>query len=228
MAKGLFVTATGTDVGKTFLSALIVKKLADAGKNIGYYKAALSGAELRGGKLVAGDADYVYRTARLNGDPNDSVSYIFEPAVSPHLASQITGVRIEKEKIKADFEKAKAEHDFLLMEGSGGIICPISVQKDEPIMLADLIKLFHLPVVIVSDAGLGSINAAMLTIHYAQAQGIEISAVLLNRYRSGDAMERDNKKMINELSGIPVYTCGEGGSDLEIPLNVLENFFQDV
>ena len=59
MAKGIFVTGTGTDVGKTYVTALIVKKLADAGIHAGYYKAALSGAE----SIEESDAGYVKKIA---------------------------------------------------------------------------------------------------------------------------------------------------------------------
>ena len=64
MSKGLFITATGTDVGKTYATALLVKKLVQAGLKAGYYKAALSGAEYRDGVLVPGDADYVRQGAQ--------------------------------------------------------------------------------------------------------------------------------------------------------------------
>ena len=65
MSKGLFVSATGTDVGKTYVTALLVKKLVQSGLAAGYYKAALSGAECQNGQLVPGDADYVRRVAGL-------------------------------------------------------------------------------------------------------------------------------------------------------------------
>ena len=66
MSRAVFITATGTDVGKTYVTALIVKRLRKAGINAGYYKAALSGAEERGGKLVPGDADFVARASGID------------------------------------------------------------------------------------------------------------------------------------------------------------------
>lgn len=228
MGKGIFITATGTDVGKTFLSSLIVKKLARAGISIGYYKAALSGAELRGGQWIAGDADYVYRSASLEGNPNDAVSYIFAPAVSPHLAAQIDDVEIEIGKIAKDFKKKLDQHDFLLMEGSGGIICPISIQKGNRIFLTDIIKLLGLSIVIVSDAGLGTINSTMLTVHFVKTQNIRIQAIILNRYDSHNIVHRDNKNMIALMSQVPVYTCAEHCTDLALPLDKIQGFFQDI
>lgn len=69
MSRTLFVTATGTDAGKTYVTALIVKRLRDAGINAGYYKAALSGAEEHGGSLVPGDADFVARASGMGESP---------------------------------------------------------------------------------------------------------------------------------------------------------------
>lgn len=65
MAKGIFITATGTDVGKTYISALIVKKMREAGLNCGYYKPALSGAEEVNGKIIPGDCNYVFKESGI-------------------------------------------------------------------------------------------------------------------------------------------------------------------
>ncbi|SUY61946.1 dithiobiotin synthetase [Clostridium sporogenes] len=107
MARGVFITATGTDIGKTYITALIIKKLREVNINCGYYKAALSGAERIDDKLIAGDANYVYNIANIKGDPNDAVSYIFEQAVSPYLAAKLNNVEISMEKIKKIFHILK-------------------------------------------------------------------------------------------------------------------------
>ena len=119
MSKGYFVTATGTDVGKTFITALLVKKWRDSGIDAGYYKAALSGAELRDGKWVAGDADYVKRIANLPDTQEQLVSYVYKEAVSPHLAARKEGNPVEIAKVQADFEAATKRHEFIFAEGSG-------------------------------------------------------------------------------------------------------------
>ena len=87
MAQSVFITATGTDVGKTYVTALMVKKLRGQGLNAGYYKAALSGAELVNDRLVPGDAKYVRDTAGLACDPADLVSYIYATPVAPPFAA---------------------------------------------------------------------------------------------------------------------------------------------
>ena len=111
MSRGLFVTGTGTDVGKTYVTSLMVKKLRESGINCGYYKAALSGAERCSGGLVPGDAEYVCRISGIRDDPSSLVSYIYEQAVSPHLAAKIEGRDVEKAVIKADFKRVCEKFD---------------------------------------------------------------------------------------------------------------------
>lgn len=228
MSKGYFVTATGTDVGKTFVTALLVKKWRDSGIDAGYYKAALSGAELRNGKWVAGDADYVKTVAGLHDSQEELVSYVYKEAVSPHLAARKEGNPVELSKVRADFEAATKRHEFVFVEGSGGIICPI--RYDEPsavsangnpqkIFLTDIMKTVDVPLLIVTTAALGSINACVLTVEYARAQGLDIRGIIVNRYGvSGNLqMEDDNIKMMGDMTGLPILTkIPENSSDLGV------------
>ena len=108
MAKGIFVTGTGTDVGKTYVTALIVKKLADAGIHAGYYKAALSGAE----SIEESDAGYVKKIAGITQEDSSLLSYLYQNAVSPHLAARIEGNPVDPETVKADFDRVKREYDY--------------------------------------------------------------------------------------------------------------------
>ena len=149
MSRALFITATGTDVGKTYVTALIVKLLRDAGIDAGYYKAALSGAEERCGKLVPGDADFVARASGMTEPPKNLVSYVYKNPLSPHLAAQIEGNSPELDAIKRDFASALKKYDYLCVEGCGGIVCPIC-WGERKIMLEDIIKACGLAVVIVA------------------------------------------------------------------------------
>lgn len=218
MNKGYFVTATGTDVGKTFVTALLVKKWRDSGIDAGYYKAALSGAELRDGKWVAGDADYVKRIANLPDTQEQLVSYVYKEAVSPHLAARKEGNSVELTKVKADFEAACARHEFIFAEGSGGIICPIRYD-DQKIFLVDVVKTLDLPLLIVTTAALGSINACVLTVEYVRNRGLDVRGLIVNRYGcSGNLeMEDDNIHMMQDLTGLEILAkVKDGDTDLGV------------
>ncbi len=202
-AKGLFVTATSTEAGKTYVTALIVKKLREAGYNAGYYKAALSGLEKTKAGLQASDAGYVKQVAGLDEDLSNLVTYIYENPVSPHLAAQMEGNPVELPVVKAAYAKAAAKHDYLTMEGSGGIMCPLRYDSSARIFLEDVIKELNLGTVLVAHAGLGTINAVVLTVEYMRHRDIAVKGIILNHF-CGSPMELDNKKMIEELTGIPV------------------------
>ena len=218
MRKGYFVTATGTDVGKTFITALLVKKWRDSGIDAGYYKAALSGAELRDGKWVAGDADYVKRTANLSDTQEQLVSYVYKEAVSPHLAARKECNPVELAKVKDDFDAARNRHEFIFAEGSGGIICPIR-HDDQKIFLVDIMKMLDLPLLIVTTAALGSINACVLTVEYARSRGLDVRGLIVNRYGSSGnlEMEDDNIRMMQDLTGLEVLAkVKDGDTDLGV------------
>ena len=139
MGKALFITGTGTDIGKTYVTGLIVKKLRDAGLSAGYYKAALSGAEARAdGTLLPGDALHVAQVANLAAE-EATVSYIYRDAVSPHLAAKIENRPIDFDVVERDYRAAKARTDYLTVEGSGGIICPLRWDNEEHVILDDLV-----------------------------------------------------------------------------------------
>ena len=218
MSKGYFVTATGTDVGKTFITALLVKKWRDSGIDAGYYKAALSGAELRDGKWVAGDADYVKRIANLPDTQEQLVSYVYKEAVSPHLAARKEGNPVEIAKVKDDFDAARNRHEFIFAEGSGGIICPIRYD-DQKIFLIDVMKTLNLPLLIVTTAALGSINACVLTVEYARSRGLDVRGLIVNRYGSSGnlEMEDDNIRMMQDLTGLEILAkVKNGDTDLGV------------
>lgn len=216
MTQTIFLTATGTDVGKTFITALLIKQLRRLGYNAGYYKAVLSGAILTANGLVAGDADYVCRIAGLAENPNDLVSFIYQHAVSPHLAARLENSPPTLAKICADYQKIALRYDYLIVEGSGGAICPLRYEADEKIFLTDVMRVLALPTVIVAPAGLGTLNATTLTVHYLRSQQIPIRGIILNRDRD-DLSENENRRILPELTGLPILaTVAEAATAIAI------------
>lgn len=222
MGKGLFVTATGTDIGKTYITALILKKLNGAGVSAGYYKAALSGAD----NIADSDAGYVKRISGIDEPLEDMISYLYKNAVSPHLAAQIEGNPVELDKVAADYKKVSEAYDYITVEGSGGIVCPIRYDDNSKIFLTDIIRLLDLKTVIVADAGLGTINAVVLTAEYLRGQGITAAGVILNKY-CGVALQDDNIKMIEEIAKLPVIACVRpDDTDISIPVDKLLSLYE--
>ena len=215
-------------VGKTYVTALIVKRLKDAGMDAGYYKAAISGAEKdEEGNLLAGDALYVKEIAELSEMQEELVSYVYEAAVSPHLAAPPDNNPIDSVRLEKDFRRALAAHDYLAVEGSGGIICPLRWDKDRHSMLDDLVYSLGLGALVVADAGLGTINATALTIEHLRGRGIPIRGVILNRFHNGDIMEEDNLDMIEVITGVKVVaTVNSGDETLDMDAKALAALYQ--
>ncbi|MBP2636551.1 MAG: dethiobiotin synthetase [Firmicutes bacterium] len=228
MSKAIFITGTGTDIGKTYVSGLLVKKLRSSGLNAGYYKPALSGAEEIAGNLIPGDCKFVADIAGIPLAPQELTSYIYKTAVSPHLASQLEHQPIEARVIQADFNKFSHQYDFLTVEGCGGLVCPLRMD-DTILMQTDIIKLLGLDLLVVSSAGLGSINNAVLTAHYAASLGITVKGFILNNYDNTHFLHIDNRNMIERLTKVPVIACvPEHASCLDIDTSALCQLFKEV
>ena len=226
MGKALFVTGTGTDIGKTYVTGLIVKCLRDAGLSAGYYKAALSGAEVAAdGTLLPGDALHVARAAGLDA-ADVAVSYVYRDAVSPHLAAQIEHRPMDFAKVAEDYRRAKERTDYLTVEGSGGIICPLRWDDDEHVVLDDLAVRLGLAVLVVADAGLGTINAAVLTAEHLHARGIPLRGFIFNNWQGG-LMQEDNVRMVEEITGAHVLArVPHGAAELPMGADALAALYE--
>lgn len=227
MSKGLFITGTGTDVGKTYVTGLIVKKLHKAGKKAAYYKAAMSGNEKdEQGRLIPGDAVAVKKISNIEQDTDSMCPYVYENAVSPHLASRIEGNPVVMEKVINSYEELKPEYEYITVEGSGGILCPICFDEAK-IQLEDVIQEMKLPCLIIADAGLGTINSVVLTYEYMKQKGIECKGIIFNHCHPGDVCEEDNRFMCEYMTGLKVLAfVQDGDTELSIDENVLMSIYR--
>lgn len=218
MGKGIFIIGTGTDIGKTYVSGLIAKKLKESGVNIGYFKAAVSGNDRINEQLIPGDAVYVKTVAGLNQATEDMVPFVYENAYSPHLAARIEGNPVDFDTVRDTFHHCQNTYDFVLAEGSGGILCPLRYDEVE-IWLEDIIAATGFDSVIVADAGLGTINSVILTVFYMTQRKLPIRGIILNNYEEGNILHEDNKKMIIEKTELPVLACvAKGAKDIDIDI----------
>lgn len=219
MSKNLFITGTGTDVGKTFVTGLIVKKLKEAGLNAAYYKAAMSGNDRdENGELIPGDALYVKQVSGIEQPLEEMCPYVYENAYSPHLASRIEGNPVQLEVVKQGFEQVKSKYDYVTMEGSGGIVCPICFDEAK-IQLEHVIKALDMPCLIIADAGLGTINSVVLTVEYMRARNIPVKGIIFNHFHENNVMEEDNLRMCEYYTGVKVIACVKD-EDTELDISV--------
>lgn len=223
--KALFVTGTGTDIGKTYVSAAIAACLVKKHLKIAYYKAALSGAL----STEDSDAGFVYKQAGLNQDPDTLLSYRYEKPLSPHLAARGEGKYASLDRIIRDFKSLGEEYDYVLSEGAGGIVCPVVYEPFEKLFYSDIAKAMQAPCVVVADAGLGTINHTVLTVEYIRNHGLTVAGVILNRYDENSSMHRDNLEMIEAIAHCKVIAVlPYGGSELQMREKSMEEYFGEV
>ena len=217
MSKGIFITGTGTDVGKTYVTGLILKKLKDSGVSSAYYKAAMSGNEHReDGSLIPGDALQVKNMSGIKQPLEEMCPYVYEAAVSPHLASRLEGNPVQMEIVLKGFQKVSEKYQYVTMEGSGGIVCPLCFDEAD-IRLPEVVKACGLGCLMIADAGLGTINDVVLTAYYLRQHEIALKGIIFNHYEEGNLLHEDNKKMCEYYTGIPVVACvTDGDTELHI------------
>lgn len=219
MSKALFVTGTGTDTGKTYVTGLIVKKLQEAQKNPAYYKAAMSGNDRRpDGTLIPGDALAVQTMSGIDQSLTSMCPYVYEHAYSPHLASRLEGNPVVMDVVTHGFADVTAIYDYVTVEGSGGILCPICFDEAR-IQLEDVVKELHLSSILIADAGLGTINSVVLTAEYMKTHGLPLKGIIFNHYHPGDVMEDDNIFMCEHMTGLPTLAKVQDG-DTELDMNI--------
>jgi len=177
MNRGIFVTGTDTEVGKTIVTRALVRALVDTGIRVAALKPVESGAPEIDGRLVPEDASALIRAARSGHNVPDVCAYSFPDPVSPHLAAAREGVTIEQDRILEILERHRNNFDLIVAEGAGGLMVPLS----STLLYADLIAATGFSLLLVSPNVLGTINATLLTLEAARSRGIEVAGVILNR-----------------------------------------------
>ncbi len=195
--RGVFVTGTGTEVGKTVVSAAIAQAFRRKGRDVAVFKPALTGLE------DPGEPDHeVLRRASGSSQTDDEIApYRFPRPLSPHLAAELAGVRIEPALLLSTARTAGNNADAIVCEGVGGLLVPLR----SDFLVSDLARDLGLPLVIAAAPGLGTINHTLLTLEAAHAAGLEVACAVLTPWPEapGD-IERSNSETIAELSGVPV------------------------
>ena len=227
MSKNLFITGTGTGIGKTYVTGLIVKKLQDNTVNSAYYKAAMSGNEREeDGTLIPGDALWVKNVSGISQSVEEMCPYVYEHAYSPHLASRLEGNHVEMAVVLDNYRKVKEKYDYITVEGSGGILCPICFDEAR-IGLTDIIDEMELDCILVADAGLGTINSVVLTYEYMKNRNMNIKGMIFNHYIADNIMHEDNIRMCEYMTGLPTLAkVSMGDVDLNIDIAELISLYR--
>ena len=212
-ARGIFVVGTDTDVGKTYVSCLLVRHLAARGMRVGVYKPVASG-------LVAGQLSDAERLLAASGQPwplERVCPQTFAPALAPPIAARRVHRRVDEELLSGGVQWWRNACDVLLVEGAGGALSPLS----DTLTVLDLACQLGYPLILVAGHRLGMINHTLLTLEAIERRSLTTLALVINEAidpacRATDSVElAESVAMLQAFCGnLPCWTLGHGGTAL--------------
>ena len=188
--KKIFITGVDTDIGKTFVSIGLCLSQKTKGLKVGYFKPFQSGAFMENGNLEAPD---LFELSKFSKDIPAKYSYLLKGEISPYLASKENNVKIDFEKAKKEIDEFSKPFDLTIIEGAGGLYCPVIKNKT----FADFISLLDIPTVIVTTPKLGRLNHTLMTIDCAKKYNIKIQGLIINNISANPTQSELN--FLNEL-----------------------------
>ncbi|MDO9354870.1 MAG: dethiobiotin synthase [Solirubrobacteraceae bacterium] len=215
---GLFVTGTGTGVGKSIVAAALCAALAQQGRDVIASKPLLSGMD--DSPAAPWPHDHELLALVSDASAEEIAPVRFGPAVSPHLAARLAGQQLSIEEIAAAVRKRYADrrsHEVVspvsdgggpvvVVEGAGGLLVPID---DDAVNMADLASELDLPLVIAGHPGLGTINHVLLTLEAARSRALQIAGVVLTPWPAEPSqIDADNRAFLERHAGVPVHVLG--------------------
>lgn len=199
MRHGVFVTGTGTEVGKTVVAAVIARTLAAEDRQVHVFKPAVTGLD----EGAETDHALLRRASGSSQSDEEIAPYRYGPPASPHLAAELAGEEIDPERLCEAAGAATETSDAIVCEGVGGLLVPLSPNY----LVRDLAADLGYPVVVVAGSGLGTINHTLLTLESARAAGLEVAAVVLTPWpEQPTEIESSNRETIASLGDIEVLT----------------------
>lgn len=199
--RGVFVTGTGTEVGKTVVAAAIARTVAASGRRVRVFKPAVSGLDDYQHRPDEADHALLRRAAGSAQGDDEIAPYRYGPAVSPHLGADWAERQIEPALLLDAARRAEQGSDFLVCEGVGGLLVPLAGDY----LVRDLAADLKLPLVIAASPGLGTINHTLLTLEAARSADLEVTSVVLTPWPAEpSAVERSNRETISRIGGVSV------------------------
>jgi dethiobiotin synthetase len=198
-SKGVFVTGTDTGVGKTVVATGLVRGLVALGQRVAVMKPIASGSERTSEGLRNEDALALLAVSNVPAPYGSVNPYCFEPAISPHIAADEVGIRVDLAQIRRSFESLVDRSDWIVAEGAGGWLAPIGAAMS----IRDLALTLHLPVVLVVGLRLGCINHALLTKLAIESHGAHFAGWVANTIDPAMARRTENLETLIRLIGEP-------------------------
>ena len=199
--RGLFVTGTDTEAGKTVVASAIAATLAARGMSVAVFKPAVTGLEDDGDSPP--DPELLAASAR-SGQAIERVSpYRYGPPLSPHLAAELVGERIEPGRLMTACGREAESADAVIVEGVGGLMVPLAGDY----LVRDFAIDLGLPLVVAARPGLGTISHSLLTLEAARAVALDVAALVMTPWPEHPGeIEASNRETVAALGRVEVFT----------------------
>ncbi|CAH9058326.1 ATP-dependent dethiobiotin synthetase BioD 1 [Pseudoalteromonas holothuriae] len=208
--SAFFITGTDTEVGKTYVTALLLKFLTQHKRKAIGFKPIAAGAEEAFGQLVNDDALTLMESSSVHGKYEQINPICFEPPIAPHIAAQQAGVEITLEKLSQYYHQlASLGAEFTLVEGAGGWALPINDSQ----YLYDWVKTEQLPVILVVGMKLGCLNHAILTSQTLKVQGVKCVGWVANQIDPNMTNFDDNLNSLRKRLEAPLLAVAPFGEE---------------
>jgi dethiobiotin synthetase len=177
MRRDFFITGTDTGVGKTLVTAALLRVLRRSGLAVAGMKPIAAGSERGAEGPVNGDA-LLLQAESSERHPYSLVNpCLFEPAIAPHIAAAEAGITIDTTRIAEAHARLRDRSDVVLAEGAGGFLVPLDASRS----CAELPTLLGMDVILVVGLRLGCLNHALLTVEAIAARGLSLAGWVGNR-----------------------------------------------
>jgi dethiobiotin synthetase len=202
--KGVFVTGTDTEIGKTTVAASLASLLRLSGWNVGVMKPFATGTRVFSTKYKSKDSALLARAAQVN-DPDKEINpFFYSVPTAPFTAAKIMS---EKEPSLEDAlricQKLAAKHNFMIVEGIGGIMVPLTKEK----CVLHFAKSLGLPTIIVAGSELGTINHTLLTVKICNDFGLNLLGIIINGMPAKvSLLKKQTVETIRELSKVRILS----------------------
>ena len=203
MTVGLFITGTDTDVGKTWVTSAIARQLRAQSVRVGVYKPVCSGAEeAADGNLHWHDIDELAEATGNEFDETRICPQRFRHPLAPPVAARYEGKNVDADLLRSGVAWWAGQVDILLVEGVGGLLCPLTATSS----IADLATDLKFPLLVVARANLGTINHTLMTLDVAERRGLAVAGVILNEVEAAghDPSITTNAAEIARRTTVPV------------------------
>jgi dethiobiotin synthetase len=200
--KGIFITGTDTGIGKTTVAAGLASAMYRKGTDIGVMKPFATAEKIFSYKYKSEDSALLARAAKIK-DPDEEINpFFYSIPTAPFVAAKITKEKaVNLSAAKSIYDRLASKHDFMIVEGIGGIMVPLTKKES----VADFVRLLNLSTIIVASSRIGTINQVLLTVKACRDYGLDILGIIINGMpREPSIVEKRIVDIIQEVSSVAV------------------------